>query len=306
MIIASTAGGLGNQMFQYAMARRLAVRHGVELLLDASTYQKARHVPGERRLRLFNFKIHAREASLVDIAALRDRYGRKNPVHRAIRLVRRVWPEFLWRRSHIREKQYRFQPEALSFPDNVYLAGFWQSEKYFADIAPVIHEEFELADNSISESARETVNQVRRKHGTVVSLHVRRGDLVYAFEVLQARERVHGPPMGIEYFQRAMSQFDPQACFFVFSDSPKDIEWCRQNLRSPCLEFSTGESELWDFVAMSACDHHIISNSSFSWWAAWLNTKANRRVIAPSRWSGPDAKRQMDTDDLIPKDWTMI
>src|SRR5205085_1604237 len=127
------------------------------------------------------------------------RYCTKRVLHRAVRLVRRGWPSFLWRRTHIMERQYGFESEALDFPDNVYLAGFWQSEKYFADIAPIIREEFELIDDSIADSARGRIGQLRDQYGTVVSLHVRRGDLSHAFETLGQRHLVHGPPMGADY-----------------------------------------------------------------------------------------------------------
>src|SRR5438067_333767 len=122
MIIANIVGGLGNQMFQYAMARRLAVHHGTELLLDSNYRQTPNETDFaaglDRQLRIFNFRIHARNASAAEIASLRDRYWTTSPVHRLVRLARRSWPKLLWRKSHILEKRYRFQPEALSFPDN--------------------------------------------------------------------------------------------------------------------------------------------------------------------------------------------
>jgi hypothetical protein len=310
MIIASLAGGLGNQLFQYAMGRRLAVRHSTELLLDVSNYAEA--TPAEkaaglaRRVHLFNFRIHARPATEKEINAMHDRYCTKRLLHRAVRLIRRGWPGFLWRRTHIMERQYRFQSEALHFPDNIYLAGFWQSEKYFADIAPIIRDEFELVDDSIADSARGRIRELRDQYGTVVSLHVRRGDLSHAFETLGQGHLVHGPPMGVDYYERAIAEFDPSCCFFVFSDSSRDIEWCRQHLKAANLEFSNAESELWDFEAMRNCDHHIISNSTFSWWAAWLNSGPQRKVIAPRMWSGQEARTQMVTDDLIPPGWEVI
>jgi len=281
MIIANVVGGLGNQLFQYAMARRLAAHHGAELLLDSSNY---RAVPdqlnvgvGDRRVLLFNFRLCAREASDSEKSILRDRYVTSKPSHRIVRLARRYWPEVFWPRSHIVEKQYRFQPEALSFPDNIYLSGFWQSEKYFADIVPLIRQEFDLLDKSITESAKKRVGDLKQQYGIVVSLHVRRGDLAHAYEILKQKHRVHGPPMAAEYFERAISEFDPSCCFLIFSDTFRDVEWCRQNIRAKHVEFSDASSELWDFVAMSSCDHHIISNSTFSWWAAWLDCKATAR-----------------------------
>jgi hypothetical protein len=311
MIIANVVGGLGNQLFQYAMARRLALHRGVELLLDSSGYRPGSEpsgtsAVGHRRLLLFNFRVSAREATQEERSRLRDRYTTLKFSHRLVRLARRYWPRLFWPRSHIVEQGYRFQSNALTLPDNVYLSGFWQSEKYFADVAAQIRQEFVLIDETISESARLKVQSLKQQFGTVISLHVRRGDLAYAYEILQQKHRVHGPPMGVEYFERAMSEFDPSCCFLIFSDTFRDVEWCRQNIRAKHLEFSDVSSELWDFVAMSSCDHHIISNSTFGWWAAWLDDKAGRRVIAPQRWSGPESKVEMSIDDLIPASWETI
>ena len=309
MIITSLAGGLGNQLFQYAMARRLAVKHRAELLLDVTNYRVATDDETAaglaRKVHLFDFRIKARPATANEMAQLRDPYSTRKPFHRAIRLARRVWPNFLWRESHIIERQYRFQPEALNFPGNVYLAGFWQSEKYFKDIAPLIIDELQLIDESLTIAAAAKVNELRQKYPAVVSVHVRRGDLAH-FEALGQKQRVHSPPIQPDYYRRAMSQFDSSACFFVFSDSQRDLDWCKQHIVAKNVVFSDAESELWDFTAMHFCDHNIIANSTFSWWAAWLNPNPTRRVISPARWSPPEAATQMVTDDLIPSDWMLI
>jgi hypothetical protein len=309
MIIANIVGGLGNQLFQYAMARRLALSHGTELLLDSSGYRSKPTSPasiGHRRLSLFSFRVSAREATEVEKLRLRDRYVTLKSSHRLLRLARRYSPQLFWPRSHIVEKGYRFQPNALTLPDNVYLSGFWQSEKYFTDRAAQIRQEIVLVDEAISASAQVKVQELKQRFGTVVSIHVRRGDLVYAYETLNEKHRVHGPPMSVDYFQRAMTQFPSSSCFLVFSDTPEDVEWCRDNIRAQHMEFSDASSELWDFAAMQRCDHHIISNSTFSWWGAWLNATPGRRVIAPRHWSGPDSKVEMHTDDLIPSNWIIL
>jgi hypothetical protein len=311
MIIANIVGGLGNQLFQYAMARRLALNRGAELLLDSSGYRplsqtSAASAVGHRRLLLFNFRISAREATDAEKSLLRDRYIASKFNHRIVRLVRRYWRGLFWPASHIVEQGYRFQPDALTLPDNVYLSGFWQSEKYFADVTPQIRQDLVLVDETIRISARHKVGTLKQQFGTVVSLHVRRGDLAYAYETLNEKHRVHGPPMTVDYFQRAILEFPSSCCFLVFSDTPGDVEWCRQRIRAKNIEFSDARSELWDFAAMQACDHHIISNSTFSWWAAWLNSTPGKRVIAPRQWSGADSKVEMHTNDLIPANWTTL
>jgi len=312
MIISQLTGGLGNQFFQYAMARRLAHYHGVELLVDVSNYSSGEEPRPQslqafgRQLGLFRFQVKTREATLEEVERIRDPYWRSTPRDRAVRVVRRAWPSFLWRSSHIIEHQYRFQPEALLYPDNVYLQGYWQSEKYFADIAPQIRRELRPLDASVTESALSAVEALRKKHASVVSLHVRRGDLAHAHEVLGQRQITYGAPVTMEYIEKSMREFSKDTCFFVFSDSPKDIEWCRENIRGDDLEFSNAESDMWDFAAMQQCDHHIIANSTFSWWAAWLDDKPQRRVIAPRAWSPPDSIAPIHPEDLLPKDWKTL
>lgn len=312
MIITSITGGLGNQLFQYAMARRLAVHHGTELLVDTMSYGENGECRPEplkdfiRPLALFRFNVNARAATVTEICKLKDDFTTSSSRDRLVRVIRRFVPGFLCKTSHIIEHQYRFQPEALDYPDNVYLQGFWQSPKYFDDIADVIHAEFTLVDGGVAESSSLHINHLRKKYGTVVSLHVRRGDLAHAQETLKQRSLTHAAPITKEYIKKAMERFSPEVCFMVFSDSPKDIQWCRENIHSKNVEFSSAESDLWDFSAMTACDHHIIANSSFSWWAAWLDDKPEARIIAPSNWALANPKHPITTDDLIPDRWELV
>lgn len=117
---------------------------------------------------------------------------------------------------------------------------------------------------------------------------------------------MHGAPVALDYIHRAMSEFSQDCRFLVFSDTSQDVSWCRANIHGEQISFARGDSDLEDFATMSACDHHIISNSTFSWWAAWLNPAVNKRVIAPSIWSAPQSKVEMLTDDLLPTDWIKL
>jgi hypothetical protein len=311
MIIVRLSGGLGNQLFQYAMGRRLADHHGVELLVDGSAYDSGvEQRPQEfaafpRPLMLFKFRVETRLATPEEIGRLQDDYQRQTRRDRIVRRVRKYFPNLLWNPHHKVEKSYRFQPEALEFPDDVYVQGYWQSAKYFADVEETIRRHFRLVDTAIEESAAREVAELKARRGMVVSLHVRRGDLAHTNEVLGRKDLTYGSPMGLDFIHAAMNRFESGTCFFVFSDRPNDIEWCRQNIKAPNLEFSRCESDLWDFAAMSQCDHHVIANSSFSWWSAWLDPKPNKRVIAPSTWSG-HAENAVPIDDLIPPEWETI
>ena len=108
-----------------------------------------------------------------------------------------------------------------------------------------------------------------------------------------------------------MKKFDAESRFLIFSDTARDIQWCRDNIRPDWLaperlHFSDGHTDLQDATLMSCCDHNIIANSTFSWWAAWLNTTPGRRVIAPRSWSNPGNAGKMTTTDLIPPSWEII
>lgn len=314
MIIAKITGGLGNQLFQYAMARRLAERRGVPLKLDVSTYVNGHEDrPREfqqfaRRLALVAFRVAAEPATADEIAALRDPYQGSTTRARLVRrLVRPILPGFGWPRTHFVERAYRFDPGVLELDGHVYVEGYWQSPRYFTDVEAVIRRELVPRDAAVAQYARDYVARLRDGRATpVVAVHVRRGDLAHAHEVLGQPHKLHGAPVTTDYIHQAMARFDPACRFLVFSDSARDIEWCKQNIAADALHFSEGHDEVQDFAIMAACDHQITANSTYSWWAAWLNPNPAKRVVAPSRWSAPQSRTQMVTDDLIPPEWEVI
>jgi hypothetical protein len=317
MIIAFLCGGLGNQMFQYAAARRLAQFRQAELKLDLSEYRggmdqrPAGLQAFRRRVGVYDLAITAKEASPEEIAQLKDPFADRSATSRIVRQLRRLKPGLLQPASDVGEKSYRFDPAVLELSGDVYLHGFWQSEKYFTDVASLIRREFTAKNPAIGKYACDYVATLRHSNGPIVSLHVRRGDLAVAFESPHLRHTVHGKPVSIEYIKSAIARFSSDHRFLVFSDSANDIQWCRQNLRGEGIPqdrllYSDGHSDIQDMAIMSACDHHVIANSSFSWWAAWLNPSPGKRVIAPSVWSPAGTANAIVTDDLIPADWEMV
>jgi hypothetical protein len=110
----------------------------------------------------------------------------------------------------------------------------------------------------------------------------------------------------MEYINAAIKFFNPNNHFLVFSDTNFDIGWCRNHISGANIHFSVGNSDVEDFVLMSLCDHHIIANSTFSWWAAWLNTNPDKKVVAPRAWSFSKAKFRPVVDSLIPAGWHII
>lgn len=339
LVIARLRGGLGNQLFQYAAARRLAYRHSARLRFDLSSYpggldtRAGAMAAFPRQLALNHFAVEVAEASAEDLAQARGggsaagastavgvleriagrlrnvvdrRYGTAGALAgRALQRVRRAYLDATGPPRHVVEWQYEFEPRILALRPPVYLDGYWQSYRYFEDVAEVIERELVPRDPAITSRAEDLVAGLRRGGRQVVAVHVRRGDLAHAAEVAKDLQLVHGPPTDPAFVTRAMAMFPEPAVFLVFSDSATDIQWCKQNIApsGTTVEFSEGQTDLEDFATMRACDHNIIANSSFSWWAAWLNPNPHRRIIAPRHWSDPRAPRPLSTRDLIPRDW---
>ncbi|MDD5285621.1 MAG: alpha-1,2-fucosyltransferase [Desulfuromonadaceae bacterium] len=296
MIIVKLSGGLGNQMFQYAAARRLAFRRNVPLKMDLAGFDPVR--PGEtaRSYALNVFKIAAEFAQPEEVARLCRRSN--NPLMKAL-MNASVTLQPLSMQTCFKERHFHFDPDVLRLGSDVYLDGYWQSEKYFTDALDLIRDDF-TAGIPAPDSRLDISGRIMATNS--VSLHVRRGDY--------ATNRVTGEYHGLcslDYYQRAVKYVadrtaDPH--LFIFSD---DIRWVREQLqlRSPMtiVEHRGGDSAYEDLRLMSLCRHNIIANSSFSWWGAWLNRNPEKIIMAPGQWfNRPD----ISTDDLIPSEWHRI
>ena len=280
-------GGLGNQMFQYALGRNLALRLNGELKLDLSWFER----DDLRSYALGSFDIKEAFAEDPEIkkltvgkAGVFERLG-----NRLLGRPRKPSP------AYMTEKHFYFDPLVLTHSSSLYLEGYWQSEKYFSDIAPLLRREFtpkapqtgdnkKLADNIASCNS--------------VSIHVRRGDYVSDPDI----QRVHGT-CDLQYYQDCVKRIldeIPSPHFFAFSDDPP---WVREHLPIPVplviVDHNRGK-DYEDLRLMSQCKHHIIANSSFSWWGAWLSPGRDKMVFAPKNWF---AGGERDTRDLIPEDW---
>jgi hypothetical protein len=318
MIISFICGGLGNQMFQYAAGRRLAVHHRTKFKLDLREYRGGTDAVRRgleqftRPVRLFELSVSATAATDHEIFQLRDRFGSSSFRDRIVRNIgRRLKPNWLWPASHFQETRFVFDPAVMDLLDQTYLDGYWQSWKYFDDIVPVIRREFAIKDPTIAGFAKSYADDLRKAGDPIVAVHVRRGDLAHAAETLKSAAGVYGLPVGLPYLRAAMNRFGRGHRFLVFSDTAADIAWCRANLvfdeiPADRFAFSEGHTDLQDMALMSACDHNIIANSTFSWWSAYLNTTPGRRVVAPSVWSFTTGPKKMVPDTLIPPDWELI
>jgi len=272
MIITRLVGGLGNQMFQYAAGLRLARANDLPLKLDVTAFADYWRPFGLR-----DWMVDEPDATTDEISALRG----PTP-GRLRRLVERALALRSSHRSCHREgAMLRFDARVLSIRGPAYIDGFWQDERYFLDIAAEVRERFRPRLPMPSE-AMKVLAEI--ECGTSVSMHFRRGDYVSTAR----RRRIH-EVCGPEYYRAAISRMRervPHATFFIFSD---DIPWCRRlDLVDSTMRFVELGREVppsTEMALMSRCSHHVIANSTFSWWGAWLNPDPERIVVAPRRWS---------------------
>jgi hypothetical protein len=200
--------------------------------------------------------------------------------------------------THIIEKNYNFDPDILNLKNNVYLDGYWQSDKYFSDIETIIRNDFSFRDEP-TETNRRMLDHISSCES--VSVHIRRGDYV----TLPEANAFHGL-CSLSYYQSAVGLLAGQLekpVFFVFSD---DIAWAKENLtfgfKAHFMDHNGPERGDEDLRLMSACHHHIIANSSFSWWGAWLCANPEKIVCAPRKWFNKD----IDTPDNLPASWLKL
>jgi hypothetical protein len=187
------------------------------------------------------------------------------------------------------EKQFRYDDEYVkNCPDNISLHGYYQSEKYFNHIENDIRKDFTFHSH-IFDPCEEMISEI----DSPISLHVRRTDYI--------TDRNH-TTLDLSYYEQALNQFDLNRTVIVFSD---DTDWCKtQNLfSSDRFMISENIDNAIDLCLMTLCSDHIIANSSFSWWGAWLAN--SNKVISPSTWFGP-GNQHLETQDLIPENWTII
>jgi hypothetical protein len=278
-------GGLGNQLFQYALGRHLSLKLNTKLALDTSSFES----DPLRTFRLNSFKVCA------EVIPVRKN-SLETKILKGLRSSRNPFNKLFQSKYSIRENDFPFDANILNTPDNYFLDGYWQSEKYFKAIEETIRSDLTLV-NELPPALKTIESQIQSN--TSVSIHVRRGD--YANNpVTTAFHGLYSAQWYINATKKIKSYItDPH--FFIFSD---DYEWVKNNLilDDPCtyIQPSTDGKEAYDLYLMSQCKHNIIANSSFSWWAAWLNQNQNKKVIAPARWF---VGGHSDTRDLIPDNW---
>jgi hypothetical protein len=255
------------------------------LKLDISRFTNYRL----RRYELDRYPIEAAIATEKELLTIAGDTGNGRRSLPKDTLAARYWTQY-------REPHFHFDPAVHDVIPPVHLIGYWQSERYFQHISDIIRRELTPIESPDSKNERALEKILG---STSVAVHVRRGD--YVDNPVTAA--YHGVP-SVKYYTSAMDYIASRvsnAIFYVFSD---DLHWASQNLGQLApVELMTADGPdcgFRDIQLMSACKHHILANSSFSWWGAWLNTSSNKIVIAPTPWFLNNA---LDTRDLLPRGW---
>ncbi len=282
MIVVKLQGGLGNQMFQYAFGVALAEEYHDELAFELGYFKG----PSARNLGLTYFNTIISEIpqdSYNRFYTLKNRILKKLNLYTLSRHITHFQNHFInyYKIDHKKNKIILY-------------VGYWQSPINFQKVSQLLRQHFMLKNSSIS---LDDINLVSQAY--TVSIHIRRGDYLTADNA-----KVH-TNLSSEYYIKAvekMQQLAPQSKYIVFSD---DIEWVIDNFNIPVQwqpMSNQGYNEAEIMILMSKCSHQIIANSTFSWWAAWLNSNKHKVVIAPKNWFANGA----NDSDLILDTWIKI
>jgi Glycosyl transferase family 11 len=304
VITVSVFGGLGNQMFQYAAGKALAERHGVPLALDLGGF---RAYPTRTylldRLQIPEAAVRAlptQEQEGIAGHFARERWGAR--VDRLMAYAGLALPRSS--RNSYRERHFHFDPLFETLGPDARLFGYFQSERYFCSIATRLRDYFAPRE-PFPKPARMTAERILGSK-MPVSVHVRRGDYLQA-----ATSATHGL-LGEDYYRAALTRMEEilgePFDLFVFSDDAAAAAEVLRFVRPDRITHVRGDPKRpWeDMALMARCRHHVIANSSFSWWGAWLNQAPDKKVIVPRLWFTSKTLRTRDTRDLYPLGWIQL
>lgn len=280
MIIIRMQGGLGNQLFQYALYEAFRQK-GIETRADISAYEDGRE---KRELELAKLGLNPEIADRQQL----HRYYADNAM-----LTDKVFRYLFGRKRYWKEKTYDYNPQILTKTDG-FLSGYWQSEKYFVSAAHEVRKRvcFQKID---TEGVRRWEEQIQAANS--VSVHIRLGDYLQA-------ARLYGNICTAAYYQKAVQYIAERIenpVFYVFSDEPEQAGTMLAGFQCHFITENRGADSYKDMYLMSRCRHHIIANSTFSWWGAWLDDRPDKTVITPPKWN-----HLCQTHDICCDGWVMV
>lgn len=302
MIIVKISGGLGNQLFQYAMAKAISLKLNRKLYIDRSWYNDVllledyndKNATTRREYLLNEFALKTKTKSDYYLNWIK----RLQVYSKRSKLFRQLMNSILNKLAFKEFNYQNFSLDDIAISPQVILSGHWQNNKLIEDYKIDIIEELQLANN-ILESSIKILNEIENAHS--VSIHFRRGDYLSK----PNSSKLHAT-CSKEYYQTCIDKMDklidnPQ--YFIFSD---EIEWVRTNMDLPqnaiFIDDNTQAHE--HLHLMSCCKHQITANSTFSWWAAWMNKNSDKIVFTPKYWYYDN--KLNNTIIRIPEEWIKI
>ncbi|MCX2450385.1 alpha-1,2-fucosyltransferase [Pedobacter sp. PLR] len=278
-------GGLGNQMFQYAFYKAIEKRFP-DVKADLTGFKDYPLHNGLELERIFDIQL-TKVTPLIN-----DLYNTDNRNWILRKLRRLLNLKNAYKRD---DHPFTFDPGVFQNSEFLYYWGYWQNQGYFIDIAEEIKAAFTFK-LPLNEENQQILQQI--KEANSIAVHIRRGDYL--------KDPLLGGCCGKDYYQQAIDVIqkttaNPQ--FFIFSD---DISWCKESLSltgATFISWNKGQDSYIDMQLMSQCKHNIIANSSFSWWAAWLNQHPNKIVIGPNKWVNDPLYAG---NNIIPPDWIQL
>ncbi len=280
MITIELTGGLGNQLFQYAFGKSLAIEKNIPFILDISSYE----FQNLRKYGLDNYLIKDLKLKGIYKMSFKDRIV-----------------NFFFKKKTYLEPYFSFDKNVYDLKyHNITFKGYWQSEKYFNKIRTILLNDLRQLVNVSSETKKwlELINQ----NYNIVSVHVRRGDYI----LNDSTNKYHGT-CNIDYYMKAINIIknkNKDAIFLFFSDDINFVKETYSDIEN--VKFIDDiKNDYEELFLMSNCNHNIIANSSFSWWGAWLNDFKDKTVVAPQKWF-ENEEMQAQTNDLLPDTWIKI
>lgn len=291
MVTVLISGGLGNQMFQYAAAKALAKRLQTPLVLDLYPLEKKTQSTARNyELGIFNFEAE-------------KKYTLKGKFFYKARPFIQKHRVFFQRFGFYSDTTaILYQPDFESLKGNICLSGYFQNERYFEPIKKELYKDFTF-NNPLDKRNGDIANRIQSEQS--VAVHIRRGDYITNKDAA-----TNFVTCGKDYYEKAIEEIIEKVgkpVFYVFSE---DFEWIKENITFEgysvhYIDWNKGVESYIDMQLMSMCKHNIIANSSFSWWAAWLNRNCEKIVMAPGKWFQNEMKNQL-LDEFYPKGWTKI